>query len=137
MLTTSWALFFVYIYLLKTKEQRGTAMEKISKLKGPRGNEMMKPVLQQNNRKRGSDGRGAGSDSKRQRKVIETLSDVLFSGDILLEGRAFVESFDRVANASFCMENPRPLNAMVNRISSSFEEKPTDPRMTVRRSPVF
>lgn len=73
-------------------------MEKMSKLKGPRGNEMMKPVLQENNRKRGSDGRGAGSDSKRQRKVRETRC-----GDIVLEGRAFVESFDRGANASFCM----------------------------------
>lgn len=71
----------IHLYLLKTKEQRATAMEKISKLKGPRGNEMMKPVLQQNNRKRGGGGGGggAGNDLKRQRKVRETLFGDVFS----------------------------------------------------------
>lgn len=60
----------------KTEAQRASSMEKIGKLRGPRGGEMMKPVLTDHNRKRGVEGGGRGEGSKRTRKVRKHAFEV-------------------------------------------------------------
>ncbi|CAM9603714.1 unnamed protein product [Ascophyllum nodosum] len=112
------------ILSFETEEQRSSAMEKISKLKGPRGGEMMKPVLQQNNRKRGADGRDAGNGSKRHckeedRKTVAQATASLYGVKTYAEQLTYKE---HVLRDSLFLKLPGLVRRAFSRFSQGVNE---------------